>query len=367
MRGLLRVLTVCFGAVLSVAGWGQGGMRQVSIPDPFLGMDAATLSIPAGWTFLGTILRGVGCGHDNPLIVYRAESPDKLTGVQFMPHIFWFAATDDAAMEESGRRSCPQLGEISPETLGRSLVASNVRAGATIVDVQGPADGFLQQQIAALNPRLSQMGSRESGQAARLRLAYAIGGHPVEEWLNIEQTRQEFSRVVAMHGARRMGMTYEISAAVYGLRAPRGQLDANAASLLAVVRSVQLRPQWAQAQQAYYSRTQEQYKSMAAASLRKNQAQADQRNQDMRNFTARLAARSNQVRADNDAQHAQMYNAAADHIDYLAGNQYYLDPSTGEHVTLPATSGGYAVRNDSSYPGQWMELVPVNHQDRTAH
>lgn len=80
----------------------------------------------------------------------------------------------------------------------------------------------------------------------------------------------------------------------------------------------------------------------------------------MRTFTARLAAQGNQVRADTDAQHAQMYSATADHTNYLAGNQYYLDPSTGAHLTLPATNGGYAVRSDSSYPGERMELVPVN-------
>lgn len=55
-----------------------------------------------------------------------------------------------------------------------------------------------------------------------------------------------------------------------------------------------------------------------------------------------------------------MYSATADHTNYLAGNQYYLDPSTGAHLTLPATNGGYAVRSDSSYPGERMELVPVN-------
>jgi hypothetical protein len=73
-----------------------GGTRVVSVNDPIFNMRAYSYTIPANWFFEGAAVQGSGCGG-GVVPVFRANSPDGLTGIKALPRLDW-AWSDNPAM-----------------------------------------------------------------------------------------------------------------------------------------------------------------------------------------------------------------------------------------------------------------------------
>ena len=81
--------------------------------------------------------------------------------------------------------------------------------------------------------------------------------------------------------------------------------------------------------------------------------------------------------AENQAFEDQIQRTGQDQIDYLAGNQYYLNPETGRTFTLPTGEGkiyhhddggdsGSNIRTSDAYqqlqmPSDWVQLKAIPH------
>jgi hypothetical protein len=61
-------------------------LREETVYDPLYGVPAYKVKIPADWKFQGQVVR-TACEDD--YLVWRAESPDGLTGMQRMPKVHW--------------------------------------------------------------------------------------------------------------------------------------------------------------------------------------------------------------------------------------------------------------------------------------
>src|SRR5580700_3973336 len=64
------------------------GQKQVTIFDSILNMNAFAGTIPANWSFEGTVLQPTAC-NISPTPVYRAASPDGVTEARFWPVMGW--------------------------------------------------------------------------------------------------------------------------------------------------------------------------------------------------------------------------------------------------------------------------------------
>src|SRR5580704_9098025 len=83
---LVLVVTAC--SFLAQPAAAQA-LSTGTITDPSLGdIKAFTVTIPAGWKFQGTVVRGPEC---NPISfpVFRAYSPDGLTEMRLLPAFDW--------------------------------------------------------------------------------------------------------------------------------------------------------------------------------------------------------------------------------------------------------------------------------------
>ena len=57
------------------------GTRAFALPDPMLGMTAATVHVAAGWGFAGTVVHANNCVIGGHSFQMNMESADGLTGV----------------------------------------------------------------------------------------------------------------------------------------------------------------------------------------------------------------------------------------------------------------------------------------------
>jgi hypothetical protein len=103
----------------------QIAWTTVSVIYPLFKMPAFTVTIPADWSFEGAVLRG-SCGDDLPMMVYRASSPDGLTGVQTMPRGDWYYSQDPRTLQMAGVGAC-NLHPPVPAAKQAADIAAKVR------------------------------------------------------------------------------------------------------------------------------------------------------------------------------------------------------------------------------------------------
>jgi hypothetical protein len=89
---------------VSAASPAAGGTKVVTITDPILNMQAYSLTIPANWNFDGAVIQGSSC-IGLPFSVFRATSPDGLTGIKSLPRLDW-AWSENASYNASGKGDC---------------------------------------------------------------------------------------------------------------------------------------------------------------------------------------------------------------------------------------------------------------------
>ena len=357
--------------------------RQVAVTDPFLHMTMETLVVPAGWEAAGALLRGVGCGADQPHDVFRANSPDGLTGFQYMPPVIWYDSPSPGVYKANGNAQCAHLGQTDPTEI--ALHVAGTRPNAHVISVQKDFDDpVFEQKVAAAEQSLEAAGGRGksslSGREGRVLIGYTLNGYPEEELLMAQDLIQMLQAVVPppnFNGPLKSAPMYVHHVTVMAFRAPAGKLAGLQPAMLALIRQRQAAPQWQSAENQYEAqvrdRNMQAFKQMEAA----DQARSDRQ---LAIFKAQSAATLNATRqrmAQTQAQNDQLQRTGQDQIDYLAGNQYYLNPATGRTYTMTAGEGKTymhdngtgemtVMRTTDAYqqltmPSDWVNLVAISH------
>ena len=383
-RRLCRsVLLVALAAASPALCLGQFGQtRQVPVPDPFLHITMENIIVPAGWESAATVLRGTGCGTDQPHEVFRANSADGLTGFQFMPPVIWYDSPNPGAYKANGNAQCAHLGQTDPTEI--ALHVAGTRPNARVISVQKDYDdAIFQQNVQRIEQQIDTFAhgkSSISGREGRVLVGYTLNGHAEEELFMAQDVTQMVQAFVPPPNFNGRGTTvpmYVHQVTVIAFRAPAGKLASLQPAMLALIRQRQQTSQWMSAENQYQAqvrdRNMEAFRRMAAA----NQARSDQQ---LANFKAQSAATLNATRqrmAQTQAQNEQLQRTGQDQIDFLAGNQYYLNPSTGRTYTGTAGDGKTymhdngtgemtVLRTTDAYqqltmPSDWVGLVAISH------
>ncbi len=175
------------GASASAANLGgTSGMRTVEVIDPLFNQVAYRVTIPANWLFDATVLRP----HFGPALVFRASSPDGLTGIQLLPRYDWVMTDDPGMRSFYANVKIPVMPLMPLDDFIKQYVLKEARPGVTVIGPQpfpmaakmAAADEQTNAQLAAQARRGTRPRHHTSG-GARLRISYPINGHQVDEAL----------------------------------------------------------------------------------------------------------------------------------------------------------------------------------------
>lgn len=348
----------------------------VAVADPIFKMDAFTVTLPADWSFEGAVLRG-SCGS-GAMYVYRASSPDGLTGVQAMPAVDWYYAQDPRAITMTGGSTCNLHAPVAA-TKQAAEIAAQVRPNPQLDPVQTMPQPKIDQFVLDTNQKFAQQaatfgqpadkGGHLSAETARIHLRYDYQGHPEEEWLQVQTMIWDLG--VSVMGTGRYGIikpewarSQHTQTYVGGLRAPQGKLESSKALLEQIQSSVKLVPEYDQAMQAFM---QQQFNAAQARSnavfqqIMKNGRDSEdrliQQHNDYMNWqNQRRDAQNQQFQQDMARKDGQTKN----YIDYIYNQQYYQNPETGQTVTLKNVPGA-TTPYGSTPSGGWVQLQPISH------
>ena len=234
----------------------------ISVVDPVMNMAAFTVTVPADWTFEGAVLRRRG-GGDVAAYVYRASSPDGLTGVQMMPRVDWHFAKDPRAIQNSGTGACnlhPPLTAMQQAADIAAKARPNPKLGPVEKVPTPKLDEFVQKTNQQFDAQARSFGKPNdaahlSADAARVRLKYDFQGHPEEETFLVTTQIYDLGIAVASTGAygiiqpgfSRMQNT---QTSVSASRAPEGHLESSQPLFDKIGSSVKLVPEYDQAMMA---------------------------------------------------------------------------------------------------------------------
>jgi hypothetical protein len=330
--------------------------RTARVIDPVLGRAAFTVEIPAGWVFDGAVLRP----NLGPIAVYRASTVDGLTGVQLLPRYDSVESTDEAMRRfYSAAAGVTMRPALSAEALLRTIVLPEARPGATVVGPEPmPNIDQIRQADVAANAQFVQRAAATGGvawhqqsDAFRLRLAYDVAGHPVEESMLAVTTVTD--QPVAH------GVVHIEQATVTALRAPKGTLDAVSPSLVRIAQSIAPDPDWMAAQNAFAAKQAENTQAeILAMAERYRQA-------NLRVFNASMNSAAAMERARHDG--------AQGTVNYIRDEKPMIDPETGQAVTVSDQydysyvdeTGAVVQTNSAAFnpngqlAGNWVQLQPL--------
>jgi len=375
------------------------GRQRVEVTDPQYQMTAATLEIPDGWKFAGTIARPTGCHGNGASLKFTAQSPDGLAAVVALPGVKWEWVDSETAKKYL---PCPAIDIDTAASFLVNIAVPNIHPGARIVAVlplapEGQAALKEQlekeiQQNASLG-NFKQVDPKWTLDGANVRVQYERDGHPVEEMMSAvihcnEQTMPAMQML--KQPAYRKRTCYSRGTAI--TRAPQGYLDA-VVPQLKIGKSVQPNAEWqnrlaadqlAAFQKAMaddnrrYNDFQKQLDAnnrQFAANLQHFKEQGDQRLAAGRAFQDRQADSFNRaMSADRQRQAAIDASAHATALNSL-DRQEFRNPNTGQiieasnqysHQWISSDGSTLIQTNDHTYDpnGQvypvsqsWSELV----------
>ena len=312
--------------ILDKEGWGQP-------------VEVAHFLIPSDWRFEGGAhwVQGMTrCPANIIQVSFRASSPDGLTGMELLPSYVW-AWSDDPMMQQTISQSAAnQLGcdanpVMSPMDFLARMAVPHIHQGGR-VSRGGPLPQVSRAQQEKLNAAYGQMiqagllrGVRAD--AGRVLVNYGINGQPVEEWMSATVTTiaaPSANTAALMNGG--MAMTANsftlMASDVYGVHAPRGQLDQKAKLFATIIASVRPNPAYAAAVGQFLSNMQ-----------RINNQGAMDRQRIWREAQQSISNSINQTYQENQAVQDRM---AEQFGQTIRGVEAYVDPRTNEKVELTA-------------------------------
>jgi hypothetical protein len=316
----------------------QTGTVPRGIFEPVFNRNAFYVNLPANWQFEGTILPGPAC-EVNPLAVFRASSPDGLTGVYQLPRTDW-AWSSDPRQAGVAAGCLPLNRMISAHDYLVSLLPI-LRVNFVKEEDPSVMAAEIKRNLDASNAK-APPNIRHSGDISRFVVRYELNGHPIDEV--IEATigcMDTFYRMMNSHG-------YKCDAWVTRMRAPAGKF----AEAAAIFKGMQPRfdPQWNSMWMAAWAQKMRedmnrlysaQTKSLLAAGEAAGQARMLQHQQFMASFQ-----RQADVRNSNFAQSQVNKQRASDNfVDYI------LDCTRlSNHVSVSGPNGSCQDRQSAPYP-----------------
>ncbi len=341
-------------------------------------MTALTLLLPTDWQFQGSVqyAQATGCHANIVQLVFRATSPDGRLAIELFPGNTW-QWTDDANMRNMmqtsnqqmarfGRRGCDIMAPMTADEFLRRQVLPAARRGAGVTGSEAMPDAEARMQAEAREAQqtAARQGVRVNVQtsAGRVRLSYALGGRPVEEWLTAMTTSIGIAGPSFNMRTGRMGQALYYSSTadhLFGMRAPQGQLDAQEKFFRLVMGTVRVDPQWQARVQQVIANLQAQDSKGAAD----RSAIATKAGQDM----SKMIHDSYQNATSSREHSMESWS------QYMRGVQTFRNPNTGDTVELSnqyghawaGPDGTYVVTDsanfnpNSSLQGNWTRLEAV--------
>jgi hypothetical protein len=328
------------------------------ITDPTLNnMNAATLTIPAGWKMQGVMM--VSPCNSTPWPVFRSYSPDGLLQMRYEPVFGWKWRPLVRGLDTSG---CAPISGVITAAQFLQYYISTMQGGVHVVGTM-PVSSQYQQWASGLAAQSNQISSRmapalqsrNTADTASLRIETVNGSFVVEQRLRTVVLCGVDSSNTTMGG----GVCW---ARVDVLTAPEGKLDA----LVQVVDSNNLPhgvfdPTWGQ---AFMVRQQQQGNAMLAKLAAQERAESQMIYQQFQQIMARSAAEHQAFMQQQESQfQSAMANAnasmnaqttaASDWVDYALDQQTV----TANGATAKVSSASSQTWTDGS---QWYQTDVPN-------
>jgi hypothetical protein len=312
------------------------------ITDPTLGdMKALTVTIPAGWQFQGTVVRGPDC-YPNSFSTFRAYSRDGLTEIRLLPAFNW---SFHPAVRMKTIAGCLPFEHTMSATEFLNHFVELIPGGVRVVgpmSIALPYRERVEDVATSINANNRTPGFHATVDTAALRLETVNGSFVIEQRVRVWLGCRVNSQAGVFSGGG-------CDAHVDVLRAPKGKLDA----LVALVDAHDLTkptadPQWKAAiLQRQARENADRMRKLTEVETRQIamiQNQGEQIQQTMnRNHEAFMAQQESQfqsaMKGANDTMNART-TAASDWVDYSLDQQTVYG------------SGGLA-KVSSSYSQTW--------------
>lgn len=349
------------------------------VKDPAYGTTAVTMNIPAGWKFVGTILRPGGChapAFPAAGLSYTALSPDGITAFEMLPGVSWSWTSNGSNMLGP---KCPSNMNIdTSDAFLLNIAIPNLHPNAKVVEVL-PNPQSLRDRIAQQNEQgtaqLRQYGlkGRAINDYGRVRITYERNGQPVEEIVGAGIACQEVQMAMPMQRPYTKRSCYSLGTSV--VRAPKGYLDA-----LKRIPPPELNQDW---NTRVVHDMKANFQKFQDASNRQFQAIHQQMEQNTQHilengqrFNQQLKASTDSAMRADAAHQDAMDDAAHQTALHALDRQTFINPSTGQKIeasseynhqwmssdgsTLIQTQDHTFDPNGSVYPisQSWTELVP---------
>jgi hypothetical protein len=334
--------------------------------------EAGRLLAPADWTFDGHAQWDTTshCISNLVKVTGLAKSPDGLSAFElFTPFSWqWF---DDSTIRQIERRSaptrapfiCPILEIVSPMDFIRRAILPRYRPGAREIGAEPmpklAASAQSQLQTAYAVPLRGHQYSSVRADAGRVKIAYEIDGHHVEEWIMATIEVIAFSPSIARPKQTGYAKSWYIVTAshVYAYRAPAGTFDSELTLFATIVNSIRPNPNWISARDRALDLMLHRYDEIPGR--------------------RRIAVLAEGKHTDTIPAEGQDVSGAPSHnFDEFAvathGLASYLDPATHARIDLDAASphpwtngtGDYLLSANPNFDparvsgGPWVPLVP---------
>jgi hypothetical protein len=368
------------------------GARQVEIPDPHYGIVAATLNIPDGWKFAGTMVRTQGChASAGASRVFTALAQDGITASVALPGFAWGWSSDPAMVQRMAEQQhCPGIDITTAGKFLTDFVVPNLHPDAKIVGVlplppEAQANLEKQHDLAVQRaegiPEQFRM-QNQTLDGGRVRIQYNRNGTPVEEMITVWVACYD-STIPAMGRIQPAAQLRHCSTpnGVFIVRAPQGHLDDVLASwqqphAKELTASFKVNPEWQnrvfQDGQAAAQQSMAASNAMFQQSMANSRAQFGAMVQRGQAFQAQQQSSFNSAMANDRAKQAQIDASAHNMVNYSLDRQDYTNPATGQTVTAASgynhqyvdQSGNTLVQSNNpmshaqAVSEGWTELVP---------
>ena len=301
-------------------------------------VEAATLLIPTDWRWEGSVRWNprATCAGDAVSFVARATSPDGLWAIEFLNPKSWQWSDDPAAQElarmQAANGGCETGPPLGAADFVRQVIVPRTRPGARVLGTEPLAE------IAALQQRAGEEQLVElfrSGyatayrvDAARVRLAYSVGGKPVEESItaNVKTLAMKTtSATAAMNGQIAYTQAYNVLADdLVAVRGPAGEIEKSRKLFASIVGSVRKN-------QRYLAALTEVFAAVGKAQI--------EGARDRSRIWTRYANETNEIITKSYAnQQAVQDRLARQYDESIRGVETFWNPKSKENVELV---GGY--------------------------
>jgi hypothetical protein len=323
------------------------GTHPAEIRDPSYQMTAATLQVPNGWRFAGTVAHDPTCHTNGNALKFTILSPDGNTAFVALPGAHWAWSSSATMLKAMDAQHCPGIDISSAASFLVNIAVPYIAPGAKIESVQAlppEAQASLaaqqkqaQQQNAATAARFGQKPQKLTIDGARVRVRIERNGHAFEEQLLsvIDCTESELPALYQQPASTRRNCSARNTQIT---RAPAGKLDALLADpqLTALNKSIQINPEWTarvlRDQQAAFQKFEAANNAQFQGFMKNAQAQQNARLAQGAQFQQNLQQSTNQaMAADRSRQNAIDASAHATALHSL-DRQEFRNPDTGEVI-----------------------------------